>query len=384
MRVLTEQVKAMSERGPGGRKWDHLENYKNLKLFDGKQHDFEEWNMKFRSIVCAGDRKVGQLMKSVESECTEDELTKGKFLQLVPEFDQTDEAFIMETSATMFNVLLNVTTGEANAVVRRSNGMGWLAWKRLMSSLNPRTLASGIKAISAVLTPQKVSSALKADHALDEWEDKLLKLNTEYGQDVTNKVKVAVLYGMMPKDLQEKILDECAVNWDQNSEGQAADLLTKIKSNVRNVAKARREMTGPRPMEVDRVSAWEEWGGDWGVENEAEENGEDEKGEYDIRYVGQEGARREEKGSKEIATSAASSATPSGTAARAKAREKATARATARTTPTTRATARTTPTTRATAKDTARTAPTARASARTVVRAECPGHASAAARRSTC
>ena len=36
LRVLTEQVKAMSERGPGGRKWDHLENYKNLKLFDGK------------------------------------------------------------------------------------------------------------------------------------------------------------------------------------------------------------------------------------------------------------------------------------------------------------------------------------------------------------
>ena len=296
MRVLTEQVKAMSERSQGGRKWDHLENYKNLKLFDGKQHDFEEWNMKFRSIVCAGDRSVGKLMKAVESECTEDELAKGKFLQLVPEFDQKDEAFILETSATMFNVLLNVTTGEANAVVRRSNGMGWLAWKRLMSSLNPRTLASGIKAISAVLTPQKVSNALKADHALDEWEDKLLKLNTEYGQDVTAKVKVAVLYGMMPKDLQEKILDECAVNWDQTSEGKAAELLTKIKSNVRNVAKARREMTGPRPMEVDRVSAWEEWGGDWGVENEAEENGEDEKGEYDIRYVGKGGGKKGGKG----------------------------------------------------------------------------------------
>ena len=49
---------------------------------------------------------------------------------------------------------------------------------------------------------------------------------------MTAKVKVTVLYGMMPKDLQEKILDECAVNWDQTTATQAAELLMKIKANV--------------------------------------------------------------------------------------------------------------------------------------------------------
>ncbi len=297
LRALTEQVKLMSEKnGGGGKRWDNLDKYKNLKLFDGKQQDFEEWNVKFRSLVSAGDRRVGQLMKAIESECTEDELAKGKFSQLEPEFSHQDEVFIMESSAGMFNVLLNITTGEANAVVRRSLGMGWLAWKRLTSSLNPRTLASGIKAISSVLTPPKVTNATKADHCLDEWEDKLVKLNTEYGQAITAKVKVAVVYGMMPKDLQEKILDECAVNWDQTTEVEAAALLTKIKSNVRNVAKARREMAGPRPMEVDRVSAWEDWGDEWGDGNEGEENGGEEKGEYDIRYVGKGGGKKGGKG----------------------------------------------------------------------------------------
>jgi hypothetical protein len=274
LRLLTEQVKVMAERNQGGnKKWDNLDRYKNLKQFDGKQQDFEEWNVKFRSLICAGDRRVGQLMKSIETECSEDELAKGKFNQLEPEFSERDETFIAESPAGMFDVLLNITTGEANAMVRRSSGMGWLAWKRLTSSLNPRTLASGIKAISAVLTPPKVIHSMKADHSLDEWEDKLVKLTTEYGQALTAKVKVAVLYGMMPKDLQEKILDECAVNWDQTTESEAATLLTKIKANVRNVAKARREMAGPKPMEVDRVSAWEEWnwGGEWCDENETEE-----------------------------------------------------------------------------------------------------------------
>ena len=129
-----------------------------------------------------------------------------------------------------------------------------------------------------------------------------MKLNIEYGQGLTAKVKAAVVYGMMPKDLQEKILDECAVNWDQTTETQAAELLTKIKSNVRNVAKARREMAGPRPLEVDRASAREEWYGNWGYEwgeaDETEENTSDEKddGEANIRYVGKGGGKKGGKG----------------------------------------------------------------------------------------
>ena len=77
---------------------------------------------------------------------------------------------------------------------------------RLTSSLNPRTLASGVTAISVVLAPSRVLPANKADQTLDDWEDKLVKLGMEYGQNLTAKMMVAVLYGMMPKDLQDKIL----------------------------------------------------------------------------------------------------------------------------------------------------------------------------------
>ena len=36
----------------------------------------------------------------------------------------------------------------------------------------------------------------------------MVKLGTEYGQELTAKMKVAVVYGMMPKDLQDKVLDD--------------------------------------------------------------------------------------------------------------------------------------------------------------------------------
>ena len=244
----------------GGRHWDHLDRYNNLKVFDGNSKDFEEWNVKFPSLINAGNPKVGRLLKALEHECSEDELAKNEYDQLQPEFDERDLSFVNESSAEMFNLLLNITTGEANSVVRRSLGSGWLAWKRLASSLNPHTLASGVKAISAVLAPPRVPQANKADQTLDEWEDKLVKLGTEYGQELTAKVKVAVLYGMMPKDLQDKVLDECAVNWDETTESEAGRLYTKIKATLRNIAKARREMAGPKPMEVDRVADWRESG----------------------------------------------------------------------------------------------------------------------------
>lgn len=70
---------------------------------------------------------VGQLMRAIEDECTEEELEKGDYGECEPEFIAEDKEFTLRTAAEMYNVLLNMTTGEANAMVRRCPGQGWLA-----------------------------------------------------------------------------------------------------------------------------------------------------------------------------------------------------------------------------------------------------------------
>ena len=68
MRVyLTNQtaLQLMEENPCGG---GHLDRYKNLKVFDGNPKDFEEWNVKFQSLINAGNPKVGRLLKAVEHE----------------------------------------------------------------------------------------------------------------------------------------------------------------------------------------------------------------------------------------------------------------------------------------------------------------------------
>ena len=325
LQVLTEQVKQLTMVKSGGKPWDSTEKYKNIKMFAGDQREYEEFATKLRSQVAASNGKVAMLMKTVENDCSEELLANGKFDECRPTFDNNDAQFIMDSSNEMYNLLLNMTTGEANAMVRRCNGQGWLAWKKITSSLNPRTLASGIKAISAVLSPGKMTAA-KADVEIETWEDRMAKLSTEYGQEVSGKMKVAVLYSMLPKDLQEKVLDECAINWDATKESQANELFVKLKTSIMNIAKSRREAQGPKPMEVDRVSgSWADWTGQesWGETGAtarrrtlttARATWSRTARRRTSSTSARVGARRVAKASRVTATSAASSGTPSGTA----------------------------------------------------------------------
>ena len=87
------------------------------KVFDSNSKDLEEWSIKFRSLVNAGDTKVGELLKAVEHESWEDELAKYKSHQIQPEFDEWDKGFIIESCAGMFNLLFIITTSEAGRSV---------------------------------------------------------------------------------------------------------------------------------------------------------------------------------------------------------------------------------------------------------------------------
>ena len=308
LEALTSQVKHLVEHQQhakvGGKPWYMVDHFKNIKVFSGESKEYEEFATKLRSQVAAGNAKVAKMMACVEKECSEEMLSRGKFDEASPEFDEDDTDFIIQSANEMFSLLLNMTTGEANAMVRRCQGQGWLAWKKLTASLNPRTLASGIKKISAVLSPGKISQAAKADVEIEQWEDAMSRLNVEYDQELSAKMKVAVLYAMLPKDLQEKVLDECSVNWDSIQESQAVEKFTKLKASIKNIAKSRREMMGPKPMEVDRVKAsWADWAADewetvWDKQEPEKEAGEQESASEEAAYVQYIGAKGGKKGGK--------------------------------------------------------------------------------------
>lgn len=296
LRQLTEQtasvaaaVRHMTETGRTTDKWDAHAKYRNITLFTGEQKTWDEFSTKFRSQVAAGSTGAEQLMQMVEN-VTEKELEEENWAELADGFCTTDN--VRETTTKLYNLLLSLTTAEANAVVRRCRGNGLWAWKKLSATLNPRTLASGVKAISQVLAPNKIANASKADMLIDDWEDRVAKLNTEYGEGISAKMKVAVLYAMLPKDLQERVLDRCAVHWDGVKEEEALIIYSRVKEEIKNIAKSRRDMNTPKPMEVDRVQAanweWWQWPGERGDEEEEkkEDKEEGQEEENNVHYVG--------------------------------------------------------------------------------------------------
>ena len=228
-----------------------MERYKQIKVFGGKQDDWAEFSHNLTCLIAAENDEVSKLMEEAEISTSEQDLVDEDFDGMGSGNLSEDE--IKDISHKLYNILTGLTTGDANQAIRRCSRNGLLAWKRLSSSLNPRTLGSGIKAISAVLAPAKVANAAKVDHAIDAWEDSLAKLSKEYGEVISAKMKVAVLYGMLPKDLQERTLDKCAVSWSNTTEGDAKLIFARIKEETKNVAKARRDMIVPKPMEVDEV-----------------------------------------------------------------------------------------------------------------------------------
>ena len=283
-------------------RWEAAEKFKNINTFSGAQGEWEEFSAKVMSQIAAGNYKVERVMKETER-MTEETIRDEDWDDLVesPGVEATEQE-VKEMSPKIYSVLMNLTTGEANAAVRRCRGNGIWAWKRMCSTLNPRTLASGVKRISDVLVPGKISNAAKADQAIDNWEDKLKKLDVEYGEELSNRVKVAVLYSMLPKDLQEKALDKCGVNWDSTDESKAGEIYERVKQEVKNIARSRREMINPKPMEIDRVrnetDAWN-WGQEaWESEHDKDHgqcqdhnhDQEDQNGSY-VQFVGKGGKK---------------------------------------------------------------------------------------------
>lgn len=72
-----------------------------------------------------------------------------------------------------------------------------MVWKKLTSVLSPRD-RGGIKAFSVVLSPSEICRATKADQDIEEREDQMMKLHTQYNQELMAKMKVAVMSSMLP------------------------------------------------------------------------------------------------------------------------------------------------------------------------------------------
>ena len=257
------------DKEPGGAVRVVLEEkyFRRIDKFGGETSDWQEWLFNLCVAVSGVSRDCVRAMETVvqNANVTLKPQTIGTILQ---------KDLLDKYSSELFGILCTLTSGEANVVVRSvvQKGLGYCGFAALCllsQRFNPKTPTRVLQLLTAVLHPPAVKDVRLLSRAVEEWELQRGKLRSEFGEELSNNVQVAILTGMVPRDLQDMVFQ---------LGHQGADLkYQEVRDKVMGVANHRALMTVPVPMEVGRIGTeGDDWGDRW---HEAEE-------EKDVDAVG--------------------------------------------------------------------------------------------------
>ena len=179
--MIAEAVeKALSAAAARKPRNDQLRKaFERIDKFEGggKSDNWKEWYYQFVVAAGAYDIKHGALLEIVEK--MEHDVTTTEDVELGLEKAQAD--WMHATKGEIFGVLIQLTTGEANLLVRNvQDRNGYVAWKRLFDRYNPRTPASLTASWREVIRPKKIKDMREASKIIDTWESKVAMLKREH------------------------------------------------------------------------------------------------------------------------------------------------------------------------------------------------------------
>jgi hypothetical protein len=79
--------------------------------------------------------------------------------------------------------------------------------RKLMERYNPKTYMKLLKQLIGVVRPSEVKDVKGLQMAVEEWEMKMGRLEDEYGESISNNLKVAILISIVPQGMQEQIFE---------------------------------------------------------------------------------------------------------------------------------------------------------------------------------
>ena len=107
--VMEALTKMMENQTSSSDKWDSIEKYKNIKLFSGKQDDWEEFSRKTMGQIGAGRQAVVELMDEAALEAKETDLMNEDWHVLTN--TALNNAVVGQISAKLHHFLSSLTTG---------------------------------------------------------------------------------------------------------------------------------------------------------------------------------------------------------------------------------------------------------------------------------
>ena len=92
-----------------------------------------------------------------------------------------------------------MTVGEAKDIVKGSEGEnGFVAWKRLLDRYDAKSQARFLRDLLGVIQPGKARNFREVHSRVEGLETKLRNLSVTHGETLTDRIKLAILVGMLP------------------------------------------------------------------------------------------------------------------------------------------------------------------------------------------
>ena len=174
----------------GGGRPTFMAKHMRLQTFDGSAAAWGDWAFGLKRAVRSQSRDVFQILEEVEkrTELDEDQLV----LDLV-------DIEVERLSGEVYDILCQSVSGEAMAIVRSvEDYRGFQAWQKLHLKYKPRTMARAIRLMGEVVKDIKEVPA-----AIQRWEGKLKVLQREFGEKLSDHMKIAILTSTMPTVIQD-------------------------------------------------------------------------------------------------------------------------------------------------------------------------------------
>ena len=235
--------------------------FKKIKTFKGE--NWKDWAFHFKAAVRASNMIAFDLLVWSEKETND--------IDTFVDFDDCTAKQAEDISAGIFNQLVQVVDigSESMDILQNSNCCGLAAWRKLIKRFAPTTPLRGMHLMMQVVTPKKALQPKDVAKSVEKWETTLLTLEKDFGEKLSEKFKTAILLTMMPKDLQDTLVQHT----------DKFDNYRVARDKVLTVAESKTLLKDPDAMDIGSADReWREW---HGYDEENEDEGADE-----LNYVG--------------------------------------------------------------------------------------------------
>ena len=114
-----------------------------------------------------------------------------------------------DLDSALFNQIAMLMRGESMQIIHNSNFSGTEeAWRHFTKRYSPTTPVRGLQLTISVVSPRKITKGNKVREMIERWETKVLALERDFNEKLSDKMKAGVLLNMMPGDLENSFIQQ--------------------------------------------------------------------------------------------------------------------------------------------------------------------------------